>query len=35
MIETFKSVLILLEEMKYSMCVASNHLNTTLFVSNC
>lgn len=28
--ETFKSVPVLLEEMKYSMRVASNHLNTTL-----
>lgn len=33
--DTFKSVVILLEEKKYSMCVASNHLNTALFVSNC
>lgn len=30
-----KSVLILLEEMKYNMCIASNHLNTSLFFSNC
>lgn len=35
MTETLKSVLILLEEMRYSMYVASNQLNTTLFVSNC
>lgn len=35
MTKTFKSVLILPEEMKYTMCVASNDLNKILFASNC